>query len=102
MSRSWKLALWALSGSLAAAAVALFLIFRFVLPPEQPRERVAPYTIGVWEGQVAVFEGDQPFPMQVYDSFVEALPEELRRQVLEGIPVEDKTQLSVLLEDYTS
>lgn len=102
MSRSWKLALWALSGALATAAVTLFLIFRFVLPPDQPRQRTAAYTIGVWEGQVAVFEGDQPFPMQVYDSFVDALPEELRRQVLEGIPVEDKTQLSVLLEDYTS
>lgn len=102
MQRTWRLTLWALTVSLAAAAVILFLLFRFVLPPEAVSPRSAPYTIREWEGQVAVFEGDQPFPMQVYDSFVAALPEELRRQVMEGIPVEDEAQLSRLLEDCTS
>ena len=37
-----------------------------------------------------------------FDDYVAALPEELRRQVMEGIPVEDEAQLSRLLEDCTS
>ncbi|MBQ8683366.1 MAG: hypothetical protein IJ518_02475 [Clostridia bacterium] len=102
MQQAWKMTLWALAASLAAAAVILFLVFRFVLPPQETAGRAAPYTIRAWEGQVAVFQGDQPFPMQVFDSFVEALPEELRQKVLKGIPVEDEAQLSLLLEDYTS
>ena len=102
MQRAWRLTLWALTVSLTAAAIILFLLFRDVLPRDEGSGRPPAYTIKAWEGQVAVFEGDQPFPMQVFDSFVETLPEELRRQVLEGVPVEDATQLSLLLEDYTS
>ena len=102
MQQVWRSVLWALAISLALAAVILFIIFRFFLPAPAAAGQPSRYTIGEWEGQLAVFEGDQTFPMQVYDVFVSALPEEQRRQVQAGIPVEDETQLSLLLEDYTS
>ncbi len=92
--------LWALAVSLLLAAVVLWLVFRFVLPSDG-RTVHAAYTIGEWEGQVAVFEGDQPFPRQVFDVYVETLPPEQQQQVRQGVPAEDETRLSVLLEDYT-
>ena len=102
MGRVGRLILWALAVSFTLAAVILFFLFRYVLPAPDARQSTPRYTIGVWEGQVAVFEGGQDFPRQVFDVYVGTLPEEQRRQVLEGVPAEDDTQLSVLLEDYTS
>lgn len=102
MRSIWRTALWALGISLAIAGVALFILVRFVLPGLGDTQPPPMYTIGEWEGQVAVFERDQPFPKQVFDSFVDALPQEQQQQVRQGIPVEDETQLSLLLEDLTS
>ena len=101
MSATWRTLLWALSLSLLLAAVLLFVTFRWLLPLEDGGARTAPYTIGVWEGQVAVFEGAQEFPRQVFDVYVAALPEEVRRRVTEGVPADSEAELSVLLEDYT-
>ena len=92
--------LWLVTLSLFLAAVILFVLFRFVIPA--PAAVHTPlYTIGVWEGQVAVFERHQSYPKQVYDMPVSALPQELRRRVLEGVPAYTDAELSVLLEDYT-
>ena len=102
MRSIWKTTLWALLISLAVAGTVLFILVRFVLPGLQDDSPPSLYVIGEWEGQVAVFENDQPFPKQVFDSFVEALPPEQQQQVRQGIPVEDETQLSLLLEDLTS
>ena len=93
--------LWMISISLLLAAAILWVLFRFVLPVEGRYSRPPAYTIGEWEGQVAVFEGDQPFPRQVFDVYVEALPPEIRQRIRQGVPAEDDAQLSVLLEDYT-
>lgn len=93
--------LWALAVSAVVLAVLVFVVTRFVLP-QPTREALPPrYTIGVWEGQVAVFEGAQPFPKQVFDVAVSTLPEELRQRLNAGVPAHNEAQLSVLLEDYT-
>lgn len=101
MHQVWRSLLWALVVSLAVVAVLLLVVSRLVFP--QPERTTAPprYTIGVWEGQVAVFEGKQPFPKQVFDVAVSTLPEELRQQLASGVPAHTEAQLSVLLEDYT-
>lgn len=93
--------LWALVVALLLSAVLLFVIFRFFLPPGDNWAQTPQYTIGEWEGQLAVFEGSQPFPRQVFEVYVDALPEELREQLKLGVPAENDAQLSVLLEDYT-
>ena len=93
--------LWLMAVSCLLAAVVLFILFRFVLAPPTHTPPRPLYTIGVWEGQVAVFERGQSYPKQVYDMPVTGLPHELRRQVLDGVPVYSEEQLSVLLEDYT-
>lgn len=94
-------ALWMLTASFFLAAVVLFVLFRFVLTPPAEAAHKPLYTIGVWEGQVAVFERQQSFPKQVYDMPLSGLPYELRQQLLEGVPVYSEEELSILLEDYT-
>ena len=93
--------LWMLTASFFLSALVLFVLFRFVLPPPASASPVPPYTLRAWQGQVAVFEGAQRYPMQVYDVYVNALPQELRQRLAEGIPVYSETELSLLLEDYT-
>lgn len=95
--------LLALAASTAVAAVALFFIFRFVLPSKTQKVLPpAPYTIGVWEGKVAVFEGSDTYPMQIFDTDVAGLPAEQRAQVEAGVRVERPEELYLILEDYTS
>ena len=93
--------LWVLIASFVLSAVVLFVLFRFVLTPPVDAAPVPLYTIGVWEGQVAVFERHQQYPKQVYDMPLSGLPYELRQQLLEGVPAYSDAELSVLLEDYT-
>lgn len=95
--------LWILTASFFLAAVVLFVLFRFVVSPPAKAD-TAPdpmYTIREWKGQVAVFEGEQPYPKQVYDTAVGGLPPELQQRLAEGVPVYSDGELSVLLEDYT-
>lgn len=93
--------LWALTAAVVAMMALAFVVVHFLLPRAAEPEPIPRYTIGEWEGQVAVFEGAQTRPMQVYDVAVSTLPEELRRQIARGVPAESEAQLSVLLEDYT-
>lgn len=99
----WKPALLVFAISVLVACVILFVIVRFFMPSPQDEEgRFKPqYVIADWEGRVAVFEGDDSYPMQVYDTFVSTLPEELQQNLQQGVPVENDSRLSVLLEDYT-
>lgn len=101
MGEKYRPLLWVLTASFALAAVILFVLFRFVLPTPAEAAPAPLYTIGVWEGQVAVFERHQSFPKQVYDMPLSGLPYEVRQQVMEGVPVYSEEELSVLLEDYT-
>ena len=104
MSTTWRSVLLAIAAVLVIVAVALFLLFRFVLPemsPEPPATEPR-FVIADWEGQVAVFVGGESYPMQIYDTDIRALPPEEQEKLRRGIPAEDEAGLAVLLEDYTS
>ena len=91
----------ALAVALLISAVTLFILLRVVLPRIMPERAEEPqFVLTEWEGRVAVFEGGCDYPMQVYDVYVQALPEEERRALAAGIAA-DADALSVLLEDYT-
>ena len=62
----------------------------------------AAYTLGVWEGQLAVFEGDAAFPKKLYDVPISSLPPLEQQKLKEGISVQSTDELQILLEDYTS
>lgn len=62
----------------------------------------AAYTLGVWEGQLAVFEGGAPFPQKLYEVPISSLPPAEQEKLKAGISVANIDELQVLLEDYTS
>lgn len=79
-----------------------------VLLPEQsdsetmPTERIAQRTLREWEGQLALFEGDDTEPVEVYDVTVATLPEEEQQRLRGGIVIEGEEMLASLLDNYTS
>ena len=76
MERKRRSFLWMLTASFFLAAVVLFVLFRFVVTPPAKADTSPKslYTIGEWQGQVAVFEGEQPYPRQVLDMPISGLP----------------------------
>ncbi len=93
----------ALAASLLLAALMLFFIFRFLLPGHAAENAAVPaYTIGIWEGKVAVYEGADSHPMQIFDTPVTALPAEVREALEKGVRVDRAEELYQILEDYTS
>ncbi len=58
--------------------------------------------LGCWKGHLAVFEGAAEEPRQIYPRKIEALPEEDRKALEEGILIRDPRRLEALLKDYLS
>ena len=109
---------------LLAVAVVLAVVFivqavRFAPVPEPPKSEdtaavpaqeplqitqsaQARWTVGVWQGSVAVFEGESTQPSRVLETPVTALPVCDRQALEAGIPVDDPEVLAGLLEDYGS
>lgn len=60
------------------------------------------YTIKEYNGKIAVFENNNTFPENVYDTYISVLPESDQERLKNGITVNDKTELQRIIEDYTS
>ena len=58
--------------------------------------------LGVWEGQVARFGGNDPTPVHVYDVAAASLPEEVRQALAAGITLTSEEELAAWLENLTS
>ncbi len=65
------------------------------------RTAVSEQLLGEWEGRLALFEGDDTLPAQVYDVWIATLPEAEQQKLKTGIPIRDDQTLWSLLEDYT-
>lgn len=93
----------AAAGVLATIALAvLYVQYGREIPRTTDDGTPAAYTLGVWEGQLAVFEGEAAFPMKLYEVAVVSLPAEEQQKLRDGIAVQTAGELQVLLEDYTS
>lgn len=106
--------------SFAAAAVALLItgaavfgLFAIFEKPEREEEipekavsvsETEPQktVLGVFEGKLALFIGESPYPNIVYDFFVRNLPPEDQSRLSEGIEISSESELETLLEDYMS
>ena len=58
--------------------------------------------LGIFEGKLALFIGESPYPNVIYDFFARTLPEEDRIRLAEGIKISSEEELEALLEDYMS
>ena len=65
---------------------------------EEPEKIV----LGVFEGRLALFAGESPYPNMVYDFFIRNLPLEDQERLNEGIEVSSENELESLLEDFMS
>ena len=73
-----------------------------VAVPEVRQVPASRWTVGVWQGRVAVFEGGGTDPIRVMETPVTALPASDQRALESGIPVDDPVVLAGILEDYGS
>ncbi len=60
------------------------------------------YRVSVFNGKLAVFEGNSKVPYKVYDTFVNSLPENDIRLLTEGIKTNSSSELMKIIEEYTS
>lgn len=87
-----------------ATCVLGVLYVRYGRQPQSasPRTAEVQYTLGVWQGQLAVFKNAASSPCKIYDVAVAALPVEEQTRLQNGIAVTSERELQALLEDYTS
>ena len=60
------------------------------------------FTLGIHQGQLALWRDKEPEPLVCYPLSADLLPENIRQMLAAGITVEDKDQLHRLLEDLLS
>ncbi len=60
------------------------------------------YTVTEYQGKIAVFKNTDTIPLEVYDTYIEYLPEHDRLLLKDGIRADSPGELQKILEDYTS
>ncbi len=70
----------------------------FVSEEEEPKTA----TLGIFEGKLALYRGNSPYPNVVYEFFVRNLPQEDQNRLSEGILISSERELETLLEDFMS
>ena len=58
--------------------------------------------LGVYEGRIALWKGNDPTPLQVFPYPISTYPEQDRTLLEAGIPIDSESRLHSLLEDYLS
>ena len=72
-------------------------VTRLVLPLA-----LAVYLLGIHDGKVALWEGNDPEPVKVFPYRASRLPEEAQKRLEEGIPIDSMDELRKLAEAYLS
>ena len=60
------------------------------------------YLLGIRNGYIALWEGDDPEPVITFPYLAASLPEQDRDRLTSGIYIEKESDLLQLLEDYLS
>lgn len=63
---------------------------------------LAVYLLGVHDGKVALWKGDDPEPYRVFPYNVSQLPEDAQKQLEAGIPADSLKELRRIVENYLS
>ncbi len=71
-------------------------------PEEESATAFARYRLGVWEGKLALFSEGRESPDEVYDVYIQTLPEAEQNRLQKGIVIQSEEELAGWLEDYTS
>ncbi len=60
------------------------------------------FLLGVHNGQIALWQDDDPQPIKVFPYSASCLPEADQKALHKGIPINSKEDLARLLEDFFS
>lgn len=60
------------------------------------------FTLGVYQGKLALWKDEGKIPVEIFPFSVSALPEADQKLLEAGIPIDDIRQLTARLEDYFS
>lgn len=60
------------------------------------------YLLGIHDGKIALWSGDDPEPVKVFPYSASMLPEDARKQLEAGIPINSMDELRRLAEAYLS
>ncbi len=67
---------------------------------ETPKESI--YILGIYNGKLALFNGESRYPLKIYDLWVRSLPSSDISRLEEGIKIFSEEQLFSIIEDFTS
>lgn len=70
--------------------------------PRREAQTADSYTVAEYDGKIAVFKNGEVVPFEIYDSYVETLPEHDREILRKGIKTKSAAELQKIIEDYTS
>ena len=63
---------------------------------------LAVYLLGIHEGKIALWRGDDPEPVKVFPYSASMLPEEAQQKLKAGVPINSISELKRLAEAYLS
>ena len=63
---------------------------------------LAGYLLGVHNGKIALWKGEDPQPVRIFPYEASMLPAKDQEALQQGIPIENRSELIRLLEDYLS
>ena len=61
---------------------------------------LAAFLLGNHNGKIALWRGDDPKPVKVFDYNVSDLPEEAQKRLNDGVPIKSLKELRQLAEQY--
>ena len=61
---------------------------------------MATFLLGIHDGKIALWKGNDPEPVKVFDYSVSQLPEEARKKLEAGVPINSIRELRELARQY--
>ena len=61
---------------------------------------LATFLLGIHEGKIALWKGNDPEPIKVFDYAASNLPEEAQKQLQAGVPIKSIKELRELAKQY--
>lgn len=69
---------------------------------ENQLTRTPLYTVSEFNGRLAVFEYNSEIPVEIYDIYINTLPDLDYKKIQEGITVYSSESLNIIINEYTS
>lgn len=60
------------------------------------------YTLGEYNGKLALFKRGYSMPVEIYDVYLSSLPDAERSKIKNGITAQSDEEILKIIEDYTS